>query len=191
MPSQEGDCSVPAPHSASKKPSGDSCQSPSGGGGEPGQHPGLRWPPRLAADPTTLNDKHPHRAPTLPCGTANRVEGRAGATAWEGRVCAGTEGQSLLPTARRAPVGSHKAFNDCATYPARSSLGTAAGAHGADGDREQAVQRVTDPSEAAASPAVAVAVGGGHGWRSRCQQQCLCPCGRGGVGRGWGGDINI
>lgn len=56
---------------------------------------------------------------------------------------------------------------------------------------EGAVQRVTDPSEAAVSRAVAVAVGGGHGWRSRCQQQCVCPWGRGGVGRGWGGDINI
>lgn len=94
------------------------------------------------------------------------------------------------------PAGLSQSFQRLPTYPARSSLGTAAGAHGADGQWEQAVERVTDPSEAAASPAVAVAVGGGHGWPSRCQQHCLCPWGegRGGVGRGpeggWG-DINI
>lgn len=61
----------------SRVPSGDSCQEPSRGTGahqgEACQHPRPRWPPRLAADPTTLNDKHPHRAPTPPGGPANRV----------------------------------------------------------------------------------------------------------------------
>lgn len=121
-------------------PSGDSCQ-----------HPSPRWPPRLAADLTTLKDKWPEpptHAPT-PHRTTDRVRGRGPGAGLESRQC--TEVRTEPPT-----LGPSRAFEGCPTYPAQSSLGTVAGAHGSDREWVRGVGRVTGPSEGAVSPAMAV-----------------------------------
>lgn len=142
MPPQKDDCSVPAPHLPPRSPLGDSCQEPSRGGDAA--------PRPLLAPQACGRPKHPPPEPQHP-HVGRRTRARGGLGRWPGRagyVGGSEDRQSLRPT-----------------YPARSSLGTAAGAHGADRAWEQAVQRVTSPRRRPRAP----------------QQHCLCPWG---VGRG-------
>lgn len=153
---------------------GDACQGPS-----------PHRTPRLAADPITLKDKCP-QSPKAPCGTADRAGGMAGVKAWEAGCVQEVRTEPPAPRPRApAPAGLSQAFKDCSTYPARPSLGMAAGDHGADREWAQGVGGSQAP-RGGSKRAVAVARWE-EGTAVRCQQQCLCPGGRGRVGRGPGG----
>lgn len=181
--SSGGDCGVLAPHSAPKKPSGDSCQAPGGGGRC--QRPSPHRPLRLVADPTTLDDKHPPEPPD-PMWDSEQEQGRR-----EGGGD-GPGGQDVRrevrtePPARCRPQGPLWAL----TYQARSSLGTVAGAHGADREREQAAGGSQTPLRRPQAPRWRWEEGTAGG-AAVSSSACVHGGREGWAGGRGGGDINI